>query len=115
MNGTINELKQGLLKCANENEGVIYLAEQVDMSSICKDANNTIERLEKENEQLKGCNTDLKQSLDLANERETEWANRIEGLKTDLEYAKAIIKDLLDNSHEYARQNAEYFIKGENK
>ena len=53
MNGTINELKQGLLKCANENEGVIYLAEQVDISSICKDANNTIERLEKENEQLK--------------------------------------------------------------
>ena len=71
--------------------------------------------LEKENKQLKGCNTDLKQSLDLANERETEWANRIEGLKTDLEYAKAIIKDLLDNSHEYARQNAEDFIKGEKK
>ena len=54
-------------------------------------------------------------SEDLANERETEWANRIEGLKTDLEYAKAIIKDLLDNSHEYARQNAEDFIKGEKK
>ena len=47
--------------------------------------------------------------------RETEWANRIEGLKTDLEYAKAIIKDLLDNSHEYARQNAEDFIKGEKR
>ena len=71
--------------------------------------------MQEENEQLKGCNTDLKQSLDLANERETEWANRIEGLKTDLEYAKAIIKDLLDNSHEYARQNAEDFIKGEKK
>lgn len=36
-------------------------------------------------------------------------------LKTDLEYAKAIIKDLLNNSHEYSRQNAEDFIKGEKK
>lgn len=53
MNGTINELKQGLLKCANENEGVIYLAEQVDISSICKDANNTIERLEQCKETLR--------------------------------------------------------------
>lgn len=53
MNGTINELKQGLLQCANENEGIIYLAGQVDISSICKDAKNTIEKLEKENEQLK--------------------------------------------------------------
>lgn len=56
-------------------------------------------------------NADLKQSLDWANERETEWSNRIEELKTDLEYAKAIIKDLLNNSHEYAKQNAEDFIK----
>jgi hypothetical protein len=32
-----------------------------------------------------------------------------------LEYAKAIIKDLLNNSHEYAKQNAEDFIKGEKK
>lgn len=47
--------------------------------------------------------------------RETEWSNRIEELKTDLEYAKAIIKDLLNNSHEYAIQNAEDFIKGEKK
>lgn len=63
MNGTINELKQGLLKCANENEGVIYLAEQVDISSICKDANNTIERLEKENEQLKSQIKKMKKCL----------------------------------------------------
>lgn len=60
-------------------------------------------------------NADLKQSLDWANERETEWSNRIEELKTDLEYAKAIIKDLLNNSHEYSRQNVEEFIKGEKK
>lgn len=73
------------------------------------------ERLKKENEQLKEYNTDLKQSLDWANKRETEWSNRIEELKTDLEYAKAIIKDLLNNSHEYSRQNAEDFIKGEKK
>lgn len=36
-------------------------------------------------------------------------------VKTDLEYAKAIIKDLLNNSHEYAKQNAEDFVKGDNK
>lgn len=36
-------------------------------------------------------------------------------VKTDLEYAKAIVKDLLNNSHEYAKRNAEDFIKGEKK
>ena len=53
MNGTINELKQGLLKCANENEDRTYLTGQVIISSICKDAKGTIEDLEKENKQLK--------------------------------------------------------------
>lgn len=42
-----------------------------------------------------------------------EIKDELEELKTDLEYAKAIIKDLLNNSHEYAKQNAEDFIKGE--
>lgn len=74
-----------------------------------------LEELQRENEQIKEYNTDLKQSLDWANEKETEWSNRIEELKTDLEYAKAIIKDLLNNSHEYAKQNAEDFLKGEKK
>ena len=46
MNGTINELKQGLLKCANENENRTYLTGQVVISSLCKDAKNTIEELE---------------------------------------------------------------------
>ena len=80
-----------------------------------KDAFLQGDRIMQENEQIKEYNADLKQSLDWANERETEWSNRIEELKTDLEYAKAIIKDLLNNSHEYARQNAEQFIKGEKK
>ncbi len=53
MSGTINELKLALLKCANENENKTYLTGQVIISSICKDANDTLERLEKENEQLK--------------------------------------------------------------
>ena len=74
-----------------------------------------LEELQRENEQIKEYNADLKQSLDWANERETEWSNRIEELKTDLKYAKVIIIDLLNNSHEYSRQNAEDFIKGEKK
>lgn len=94
---------------ADENK---YL---IDLECGIWDCQKTIEKLCKENEQLKEYNTDLKQSLDWANERETEWSNRIEELKTDLEYAKAIIKDLLNNSHEYARQNAEDFLKGERK
>ena len=56
MNGTINELKQGLLQCANENENRTYLTGQVIISSICKSAKDTIEELEKqeiENGQLK--------------------------------------------------------------
>lgn len=53
MNGTINELKQGLLKCAKENENRTYLTGQVVISSLCKDAKDTIEELEKEIEQLK--------------------------------------------------------------
>lgn len=59
MNGTINELKQGLLKCANENENKTYLTGQVIVSSICKDAKNTIERLEKEKEE----NDSLKEKI----------------------------------------------------
>ena len=34
MNGTINKLKQGLLKCANENENRTYFTGQVVVSSI---------------------------------------------------------------------------------
>lgn len=87
----------------------------IDLECGVWSCQKTIEKLCKENEQLKEYNADLKQSLDWANERETEWSNRIEELKTDLEYAKAIIKDLLNNSHEYAKQNAEDFLKGEKK
>ena len=50
--------------------------------------------------------------LELINQKvmeDNEW------LETDLEYAKSIIKDLLNNSHEYSRQNAEDFIKGGKK
>lgn len=50
--------------------------------------------------------------LELINQKVMEENERLE---TDLEYAKAIIKDLLNNSHEYAKQNAEDFIKGEKK
>lgn len=92
---------------ADENK---YL---IDLECGVWSCQKTIEKLCKENEQLKEYNTDLKQSLDWANEKETEWSNRIEELKTDLEYAKAIIKDLLNNSYEYAKQNAKDFIKGE--
>jgi cell division protein FtsB len=53
MNRTIHKLKQGLLQCAKENEDKTYLTGQVIISSICKDAKNTIERLEKENQKLK--------------------------------------------------------------
>lgn len=53
MNGRIEELKQALLKCANENEDKTYLTGQVIIGSICKDAKNAIEKLEQENEQLK--------------------------------------------------------------
>ena len=53
MSRTINELKQGLLKCANENWGRPYLTGQVIVSSICESAKRTIDDLEQENEQLK--------------------------------------------------------------
>lgn len=53
MNGTIKELKQGLLKCANENKDRTYLTGQVIISLICECAKDTIEELEKENEKLK--------------------------------------------------------------
>lgn len=86
-----------------------------ELKEHCDELELINQKVMEENEQIKEYNTDLKQSLDWANERETEWSNRIEELKTDLEYAKAIIKDLLNNSHEYARQNAEDFIKGEKK
>jgi hypothetical protein len=52
MNGTINELKQGLLKCANENWDRTYLTGQVIVSSICESAKKSIEELEEENQKL---------------------------------------------------------------
>lgn len=100
-------------KLCKENEQNIKLFKE--LKEHCDELELINQKVMEENEQLKEYNTDLKQSLDWANERETEWSNRIEELKTDLEYAKAIIKDLLNNSHEYARQNAEDFIKGEKK
>lgn len=48
-------------------------------------------KLEKENEQFKEYNEDLKQSLDWANERESEYVNRIEELKGSLESLKDFI------------------------
>lgn len=36
---------------------------------------------------------------------------RIKAIKEQIEYAKAIIKDLLDNSDEYARQRAMDFLE----
>jgi chromosome segregation ATPase len=86
-----------------------------ELKEHCDELELINQKVMEENEQLKEYNTDLKQSLDWANEKETEWSNRIEELKTDLEYAKAIIKALLNNSHEYSRQNAEDFVKGEKK
>lgn len=100
-------------KLCKENEQNIKLYEEI--KEHCDELELINQKVMEENEQLKEYNTDLKQSLDWANEREIEWSNRIEELKTDLEYAKAIIKDLLNNSHEYAKQNAEQFIKGEKK
>lgn len=50
-----------------------------------------IVKLEKENEQFKEYNEDLKQSLDWANERESEYVNRIEELKGSLESLKDFI------------------------
>jgi chromosome segregation ATPase len=100
-------------KLCKKNEQNIKLFKE--LKEHCDELELINQKVMEENEQIKEYNTDLKQSLDWANERETEWSNRIEELKTDLEYAKAIIKDLLNNSHEYSRQNAEDFIKGANK
>lgn len=100
-------------KLCKENEQNIKLFKE--LKEHCDELELINQKVMEENEQLQEYNTDLKQSLDWANEREAEWANKIEELKTDLEYAKAIIKDLLNNSHEYAKQNAEDFIKGEKK
>ena len=49
--------------------------------------------LEKENEQFKEYNEDLKQSLDWANERETEYVDRIEELKGSLKSLKDYINE----------------------
>lgn len=58
---------------------------------------------------------ELKQEKQSLAKRIYELQSDLSRVKTDLEYAKAIIKDLLNNSHEYSRQNAEDFIKGDNK
>lgn len=84
--------------------------ELVDLYQLISDGLNEtlLKQKEDELEELKEhCD-----ELELINQKVMEENER---LKTDLEYAKAIMKDLLNNSHEYSRQNAEDFIKGEKK
>lgn len=93
MNGTINELKQGLLKCANENENRTYLTGQVIISSICKSAKDIIEELEKENEQLKDTVMQLRKQIDKM--KNCSNCNGITkgGMRTERRRCKHCIKD----------------------
>lgn len=63
-------------KLSNLNEALSHIALEY------------IIELEKENEQFKEYNEDLKQSLDWANERENEYVDRIEELKESLKSLK---------------------------
>lgn len=90
MNGTINELKQGLLQCANENEDRTYLTGQVSISSICKDAKNTIEELEQKCIDMNKAYLDLVNGL-IIDYRELEKENeqlkqQIDKLKEEKQY-----------------------------
>lgn len=98
--------------------------ELVDLYQLISDGlNETL--LKQKDEEIKLLKSELKSYQILAHKRgesylaslkdEQNLQKENERLKTDLEYAKAIIKDLLNNSHEYAKQNAEDFIKGEKK
>lgn len=81
MNGTINELKQGLLKCANENEDRTYLTGQVIISSICESAKRTIDDLEQENEQLRQENEQLQQKWLSSEYEKAKLVSQIEKMK----------------------------------
>ena len=52
--------------------------------------------------------------MTISNEQRNEEVRYVINIEKQLTYAKTIIKDLLDNSDEYARQRAEDFLK-ENK
>lgn len=54
--------------------------------------------------------TDNTKTLQNALKRIAELEKENEKLKFNLDYAKAVMRELLDNSNEYARQNAEDFI-----
>lgn len=93
---------------------------------------NTVKQLKEELEKLKNKNKALEMYADLADEKIDELKEKLAGAERTrdnlrqigfptfqsckeyadtLNYAKAIIKDLLDNSDEYVRQRAIDFLK----
>lgn len=79
-------------------------------NSFVKNLSKQILRLERENEKLKDKNKALEMYADLAEEKVDESCKEY---ADKMNYAKAIIKDLLDNSDEYAKQRASDFLKEE--
>ena len=93
----------------------LYTEQDVENSVSCKllsiGARN--EELEQENAELKEKLAGAERTRDNLIQLEFPTFQSCKEYADKMNYVKSIIKDLLDNSDEYARQRAEDFLKGE--
>lgn len=83
------------------------------LNKVTEDYSRYIRKLEKENAELKEKLAGAERTRDNLRQLGFPTFQSCKEYADKLNYAKAIIKDLLDNSDEYARQRAIDFLKGD--
>ncbi len=81
------------------------------LNTVAEDYSKYIRKLEKENEELKEKLTGAERTRDNLRQIGFPTFQSCKEYADKLNYAKAIIKALLDNSDEYARQRAMDYLK----
>lgn len=89
---------------------IIYTWEDID-KSFWRGFDTAKNKIEKRITELEKACHETQELLDKQIEVTYKLDKENAELKERLSYAKAIMRELLDNSNEYAKQNAEDFIK----
>ena len=83
------------------------------LNTVAEDYSKYIRKLEQENEEVKEKLASAERTRDNLRQIGFPTFQSCKEYADKLNYAKAIIKDLLDNSDEYARQRAMDYLKEE--
>ena len=94
------------------NKKIAWLNLQISaLNTVAEDYSRYIHKLEKENAELKEKLAGAERTRDNLRQLGFPTFQSCKEYADKLNYAKTIIKDLLDNSDEYARQRAIDFLK----